>query len=276
MAYPEIKEYLTRAGIRRITRLDETLLETFGQTEGERHIEKLTELFDLSEKRMMFGSEETDYLRRQEELVDYLNQSLEMSLLAASFYDRIFFRKVMEYVVSYGHFEKGDIFDLGCGNGILTCFLALGNPESSVTGLDLSSCALSSAKELADRLQVRNVDFTEPKPPEKKKCGTLFSCRTAHENVPWRTLLEESTMPALTLNEQIRRHEKYAEELSSLMNPQGYLISVERYEDDNAYAGFLHALENAGFSRIRGTHMQFSCRNGDETAVFQAIIMQKA
>ena len=83
-------------------------------------------------------------------------------------------------------------------------------------------------------------------------------------------------MPALTLDEQIRRHEKYAEELSSLMNPQGYPISVERYEDDNAYAGFLHALENAGFSRMRGTHMQFSCRNGDETAVFQAIIMQKA
>ena len=157
MAYPEIKEYLSRAGIRRITRLDKALLETFGQTEGERHIERLTELFDLSEKRMMFGSEETDYLRRQEELVDYLNQSLEMSLLAASFYDRVFFRKVMEYVVSYGRFEKGDIFDLGCGNGILTCFLALGNPESSVTGLDLSSRALSAAKELANRLQVHTL-----------------------------------------------------------------------------------------------------------------------
>lgn len=56
-----IKEYLAQVGISRVHELDTALLEAFGQ----------------------------------EELVDYLNQSLQMSLFAASFYDRVFFRRAM-------------------------------------------------------------------------------------------------------------------------------------------------------------------------------------
>ena len=71
-----IKEYLAQAGIRRVHELDTALLEAFGQEEGQKHIKKLTELYDRSEERLFYGSKDTAYLRRQEELVDYLNQSL--------------------------------------------------------------------------------------------------------------------------------------------------------------------------------------------------------
>lgn len=271
----DIKEYLSQVGIYRITELDTALIETFGQQEGEKHIETLTELFDLSEKRLVYGSEDTAYLRRQEELVDYLNQSLQMSLLASSFYDRVFFRKVMEYLLRYGHFGEGDIFDIGCGNGILTCFLALRHPNSCVTGLELSPNVVNVAEELAGRLQVNNVHFTVPGAAWQKKCDTLFSCRTVHENVAWKALREESGRAALSVKEQAKRHGKYAKELSALVKPQGYLVSVERYEDDSAYAGLIGALERVGFSQVRGTHMQFSCKNGDEMATFQAMVFQK-
>lgn len=272
----EIKEYLLRAGIRRITELDTALTEAFGQKEGQQHIERLTELFDLSEKRMMYGAEDTVYLRRQEELVDYLNQSLQMSLLAASFYDHVFFRRAMEYLLRYDSFWEGDIFDIGCGNGVLSCFLALQHPDSFVTGLELSQNAVSAAKELAEKISVGNVHFTCPKLLGGKQCDTLFSCRTAHENIAWRPLLKESKMMALSREEQAKRHEKYAGELAALIKPQGYLVSMERYKDDSAYAGLVLALEHLGFSRVRGTYMQFSCKNGDETAVFQAAVFQKA
>lgn len=274
MLDPEIKEYLSRIGIRKITELDAALLEAFGKKEGEGHIERLMKLFDCSEERLLYGTGDRAYPRRQEELVDYLNQSLQMSLLAASYYDRVFFRRVMEYLLAYDLFWEGDIFDIGCGNGILTCFLALRHPGSFVTGLELSSNAVSVAAQLAQKLQLDNVRFTASG-FQKKMCDTLFSCRTVHENVAWRALREEADKAALSRKEQINRHGKYAREISALVRPKGHLVCVERYENDDAYAGWVCALEQEGFHRMRDTYMQFSCKNGDEAATFQAMIFQK-
>ena len=271
----EINEYLSRIGIRKITGLDTALIESYGMDEGRRHIERLTELFELSEKRLLYGTKDTAYLHRQEKLVDYLNQSLQMSLLAASFYDRVFFRRAMEYLLCYDSFWQGDIFDIGCGNGILTCFLALQHPDSFVTGLDLSQNAVSVAEEFAGKLQIDNVHFVCPRILPHRECDTLFSCRTVHENVAWRALSEEYKKAALTVEEQEKQHRMYAQELSALVKPGGYLVSVERYDDNAAYAGLIRAMQRLGFLQVKGTHMQFSCKNGDETATFQAIIFQK-
>ena len=77
------------------------------------------------------------------------------------------------------------------------------------------------------------------------------------------------------MEELAKRHEAYAKELATLVRDKGYLVSVERYEDDNTYAGLIRALERAGFCQVKGTHVQFSCKNGDNMAVFQEMIFQK-
>lgn len=271
----KIKEYLSQIGIRKINELDTALIETFGQEQGERHIEKLTALFDQSEERLFYGARDTLYLHRQEELVHYWNQSMQMSLLEASFYDRVFFRKTMEYLLKHDSFWTGDIFDIGCGNGILTCFLALQHPDCEITGLELSSHAISVAQELAKQLSADNAHFYKTDAWQQGTCDTLFSCRTVHENVAWRALCEELNMPPLPIEEQAKRHSQYAQELAALVKPQGYLVSIERYEDDNAYQGLIRALEHSGFSKVKGTYMQFSCKNGDGIAAFQAMVFQK-
>ena len=271
MQNQDIREYFSRIGIQKITRLDTALLEAFGKEEGERHIERLDELFGRSEERLLCGTGGTVYLHRQEELVAYMNQSLKMSLLAASFYDRVFFKRAAEFLLEYASCFAEDIFDMGCGNGILTCFLALQHPDSHVTGLDLSKEAVCVAGELAGKLGLQNVYFMR----NVQTCGTLFSCRTVHENVAWRPLCEENAAAALTAEEQEQRHRQYAGVLSALIKPRGYLVSVERYEEDGAYAGLVRALELAGFCQVKGTHMQFSCRNGDGTATFQAMVLRK-
>ena len=282
MSDSRIKEYLAQVGIRRVHELDTALLEAFGQEEGEKHIKKLMELYDRSEERLVYGSKDTDYLRRQEELVDYLNQSLQMSLLAASFYDRVFFRRAMEALLRYEQFFAGDILDMGCGNGILTCFLARIHPGASVTGLDLSQMAVSAAQELAGRLRTDNVRFVCPQASGQKKYekndyhDTVFSCRTVHENVKWKPLIEEKKEAPLSIEEQAKWYEGYVKELSALVKPRGYLVSIERCEEDDACAGLVRALAGAGLCQVKGTCIQFSCKNGDEMAAFQAMVFQKA
>lgn len=98
----DVKEYLSRAGSGRVTQLDTAFIEAYGQEEGDQHIARLTELFNRSEERLVYGRRDTPYLRRQEELVDYLNQSLQLSLLASSFYDRVFFRRVILLILAVG------------------------------------------------------------------------------------------------------------------------------------------------------------------------------
>ena len=276
MSDSRIKEYLAQIGIRRVHELDTALLEAFGQEEGEKHIKKLTELYDRSEERLVYGSKDTAYLRRQEELVDYLNQSLQMSLLAASFYDRVFFRRAMEALLRYEQFFAGNILDIGCGNGILTCFLARIHPDASVTGLDLSQMAVSAAQELAGRLQADKVHFAGSLSSRQKKYDTVFSCRTVHENVVWKPLIEEKKEARLSMEEQSKRYEGYVKELSALVKPQGYFVSIERCEEDDVCAGLICALAGVGLCQVKGTCMQFSCKNGDEMAAFQAMVFQKA
>ncbi len=275
MLDPRIKEYLSQVGICKIPEMDTALLSAFGEEEGARHVERMMELFDRSEERLIYGAKDTSYLYRQDALVDYMNQSLEMSLLGSSFYDRVFFRRAMDYLLRYESFWRGDILDHGCGNGILTCFLAWMHPESSVTGVDLSANAVSVAGELARRLQVDNVRFGGRQAAERERYNVLFSCRTVHENIACIPLCRESQRSVLSAEEQIKRHEEYTKILSVFIKPKGYLISVERYEDDEAYAGLVGALIRSGFCQVKGSHMQLSCKNGDETAVFQAAVFQK-
>ena len=208
--------------------------------------------------------------------MDYLNQSLQMSLLAASFYDRVFFRRAMEALLRYERFFAGDILDMGCGNGILTCFLARIHPDASVTGLDLSQMAVSTAQELAVRLQTDKVRFACPRALKQKKYDTVFSCRTVHENARWRPLIEEKKGAPLSIEEQAKRYEGYVKELSALVKSQGYLVSIERCEEDDVCAGLIRALADAGLCQVKGTCMQFSYKNGDEMAAFQAMVFQKA
>ena len=45
--------------------------------------------------------------------------------------------------------EKGDILDLGCGNGIVANILSIGTPERKVYGVDLSSDRIEAAKRIS-------------------------------------------------------------------------------------------------------------------------------
>ena len=53
------------------------------------------------------------------------------------------------------------IVDIGCGNGIISCFLAKTFPESKIIGQDLNANAIACARELATKLELSNTEFIE-------------------------------------------------------------------------------------------------------------------
>ncbi|MBZ0189211.1 MAG: class I SAM-dependent methyltransferase, partial [Candidatus Obscuribacterales bacterium] len=49
--------------------------------------------------------------------------------------------------------------DVGCGNGILSCYLALRFPDAHISGFDISKEGIECAIKLAQKLNLKNTDF---------------------------------------------------------------------------------------------------------------------
>jgi SAM-dependent methyltransferase len=52
-----------------------------------------------------------------------------------------------------------ELLDIGCENGVLTCFYASLWPDAKVIGIDQSPVAVAAARQLAQRLNLGNVSF---------------------------------------------------------------------------------------------------------------------
>ncbi|ETJ33131.1 hypothetical protein Q604_UNBC12421G0001, partial [human gut metagenome] len=51
------------------------------------------------------------------------------------------------------------VLDLGCDNGITTCFVANLYPNSEIIGVDKCKKGIKCAEEIAQKLGVKNVKF---------------------------------------------------------------------------------------------------------------------
>lgn len=86
------------------------------------------------------------------------NVSLEFSLLTGAAFRGPVHQTVMRWVAER-HYSPATILDVGCDNGILTCFYALLWPTATVMGIDISLAGVSRAQELAASLELTNVRF---------------------------------------------------------------------------------------------------------------------
>lgn len=91
------------------------------------------------------------------------NKDLETTMdFAGYYYDlyRQFFAWFIDFKNSYDkNLDGKKILDLGCDNGITTCFIANLYPNSEIIGVDKCKKGIKCAEEIAQKLGVKNVKF---------------------------------------------------------------------------------------------------------------------
>jgi SAM-dependent methyltransferase len=88
------------------------------------------------------------------------NQNLALSV-EFSRWSADLYRRYLEWFVTYIPRSPRAILDVGCDNGVVTCFYALRYPKATVVGMDIDASGIRCARELAKAIGVSNATFIE-------------------------------------------------------------------------------------------------------------------
>jgi SAM-dependent methyltransferase len=96
--------------------------------------------------------------RNGDDLYDVKNLNLMLSLDVSNFSTDLY-KQYFDWFMKHPIREPKKILDLGCDNGLATCFYAMLFPDSEVIGIDINENGISCAQSLAKKLNLRNVSF---------------------------------------------------------------------------------------------------------------------
>jgi SAM-dependent methyltransferase len=154
-AHPVVQRYLDAIGITR-----RRIVDDFERFLVERHAAAGAAFLDLSHGRANSPQDEEDYAVLVERLYRAKNASWELSRDVTSQYaGRQYANYLSLFVAAKEPPTATRILDIGCDNGIATCFYASQFPDAEVIGIDRCAEGIARAKHLAQILGLKNVAF---------------------------------------------------------------------------------------------------------------------
>lgn len=108
------------------------------------------------------GKRMLDYLNdddSSDDLYILKNDNLELSLAISGYNVKNFYEVYLTWWLNENLPKPDRLLDIGCDCGILTCFYATIYPEAEILGIDKNELAVDRARELADKLGLKNVRF---------------------------------------------------------------------------------------------------------------------
>ena len=228
----------------------------------------------------VFEARVDDNRKNNNDIYALKNQSYNISMTFSGLYESDYYRKAINFYSSQADHIKGNILDIGCDNGILTCYLARKFPNSKVVGVERIGYSLAIARELAEKLGLSNVSFIETELSEfnpEEKFETITSSRTLSENSTG--VIEPSLYGfTKTLREVSAEYRDsligHVEVISSLLKDGGYVVQCERLHDNQMHIGYLQAMNRGKFTQIGETEF-FEANEGGNEDSFAGMVFKK-
>ncbi len=210
---------------------------------------------------------------------DFKNQNLKTSLTISSLFDADIYRKACNWIYENKSYFGDSILDIGCDNGIMTCFLARLFPDAQIIAIDRSANAIKVASEFAKKMDVKNISFICSDIKNLKlnqKFETVFSMRTMNENdskyteYPYFQDIEvqgEYFAESLSL---------YSENISRFVSDNGKFICIARGEVDPKLLGWYLNFTNHGMNVIEDAYVELEANEVGEVSKLQANIFVRS
>lgn len=183
------------------------------------------------------------------------NATLALSIDVTSQYYNQMYTKFLNWFRREKFPEPTHLLDVGCDNGILTCFYASLHPRAEVVGIDKCQQGIACARELAHRLQLANVRFEvcdlqslEGAFPERS-FDLIMSTAVFHEVPEFPEDVPDSECASITMGPEDSNCARIVADLASLLRyGTGTMVSMERCAVAETLAWWIRVLNQAGLS----------------------------
>lgn len=178
---------------------------------------------------------------------DFKNETFKKSLTVSEAFDAVYYRKICNWLNVNRFFLGNKILDVGCDNGIVTCFLASMLPEAEIVGIDRSKNAISIAEQVAKFLNLKNVKFIHSslEKYDGTNFDTVISFRVSQEACPNISCNEYEMF--YNVSKQFRLNFRdYIDSLLKCLKEHGFLITGDMVDLDPYCYGMLSGIVHAG------------------------------
>ena len=180
------------------------------------------------------------------------NESLDLSIDFSSYMANMYVG-YFKWLVNEFKFKPKKILDLGCDNGIVTCFYALLYPDAKVVGVDRSKNSIKCAQELAEKLGISNIEFHVT---DLKKCDKFFehksfdmitSTCSIYEAINLNTDERGWSLEEIASKSTNKDLTKLMSSLDKAITDDGIFITFERLTSPQCAMSFIKVLQESNF-----------------------------
>jgi len=181
------------------------------------------------------------------------NSTLALSIDVTSQYYNQMHRNFLDWFCRAQFPAPKSLLDLGCDNGVLTCFYATRYPAAQVVGIDRCEEGIACARELAYRLKLANVRFEVcdlrrlAGTFRKRSFDLILSTTVFHEVLGFFEDAPDSGCDVKGMRPDDPDGVRIVAALAGLLRAgTGTLVSMERCADGEILARWIRMLSRAG------------------------------